>query len=175
MKRMETPNTGLTHPKILTLDDFLAVKIALPRQYKLVFTNGCFDILHPGHVDLLARARALGDGLILGLNSDASVRRIKGDVSGPARPLNSQAERAFVLAGLSSVDFVVIFGQDTPLELIQAVRPQVLVKGGDWDVSRIVGREAVEAAGGTVVSLPLLPGYSTTGLIARLTGEKSGC
>lgn len=169
------PNTALSNPKILTLDDFLAVRIALPKQYKLVFTNGCFDILHPGHVDLLARARALGDGLILGLNSDASVKRIKGhlggdDCTGPARPVNSQAERAFVLAGLSSVDFVVIFDQDTPFELIQAVRPQVLVKGGDWEVARIVGREVVEQGGGTVVSLPLLPGYSTTGLIARLRG-----
>jgi len=176
---MDAPNTGFAHPKILTLDDFLAVKLALPKPYRLVFTNGCFDILHPGHVDLLARARALGDGLILGLNSDASVKRIKGhlgggDVPGPARPVNSQAERAFVLAGLTAVDFLVIFDQDTPLELIQAVRPQVLVKGGDWDVSRIVGREAVEAGGGTVVSLPLLPGYSTTGLIEKLMGGAGG-
>jgi len=136
-----------------------------------VFTNGCYDILHPGHVDLLARARALGDGLILGLNSDASVRRIKGDLPGPKRPVNSEAERAFVLAGLASVDFVVLFDDDTPLALIRAVRPQVLVKGGDWDVARIVGREVVEADGGQVVSLPLLPGYSTTGLIARLTAQ----
>jgi D-glycero-beta-D-manno-heptose 1-phosphate adenylyltransferase len=159
---------ALEHPKVLTLDDFLAVRIALPKNYRLVFTNGCFDILHPGHVDLLARARALGDGLLLGLNSDASVRRIKGDVVGPKRPVNSQAERAFVLAGLESVDFVVIFDADTPLSLIQAVQPRVLVKGGDWPVDKIVGREVVQAAGGQVVSLPLLPGYSTTGLIARL-------
>ncbi len=166
---------SLEHPKILTLDDFLAVRIALPKQYKLVFTNGCFDILHPGHVDLLARARALGDGLILGLNSDASVRRIKGDVAGPRRPVNPQAERAFVLAGLESVDFVVVFDEDTPLSLIQAVGPQVLVKGGDWPLDKIVGRDAVEAAGGTVVSLPLLPGYSTTGLIERLLAAGRGC
>lgn len=165
----------LTHPKILTLDDFLAVRIALPKQYRLVFTNGCFDILHPGHVDLLARARALGDGLILGLNSDASVRRIKGDVAGPKRPVNSQAERAYVLAGLESVDFVVVFDEDTPLSLIQAVAPQVLVKGGDWPIDKIVGRDAVEARGGTVVSLPLLPGYSTTGLIERLLAAGRGC
>jgi len=158
----------LTHPKILTLDDFSAVKHALPKQYRLVFTNGCYDILHPGHVDLLQRARAQGDGLILGLNSDASVRRIKGEVAGPKRPLNSQDERAFVLAGLGCVDFVVIFDEDTPLELIRAVRPQVLVKGGDWPVSAIVGREVVEADGGQVLSLPLLPGYSTTGLIERI-------
>lgn len=165
----------LAHPKVLTLDDFLAVKIALPKNYRLVFTNGCFDILHPGHVDLLARARALGDGLILGLNSDASVRRIKGNVAGPRRPVNRQEERAFVLAGLESVDFVVIFDEDTPLSLIQAVEPRVLVKGGDWPLDKIVGRDAVEAAGGTVVSLPLLPGYSTTGLIERLLAAGRGC
>jgi rfaE bifunctional protein nucleotidyltransferase chain/domain len=97
------------------------------------------------------------------------VRRIKGGLPGPKRPVNNQAERAFVLAGLASVDFIVLFDEDTPLALIQAVRPQVLVKGGDWDVARIVGREVVEADGGQVVSLPLLPGYSTTGLIERLT------
>ena len=163
--------TALSHSKILTLPEFLAKRAALPQGFRLVFTNGCYDILHPGHVDLLARARALGDGLILGLNSDASVRRIKGELPGPKRPVNSEAERAFVLAGLSSVDFIVLFDEDTPLELIRAVRPQVLVKGGDWDVSRIVGRDLVEAAGGQVVSLPLLPGYSTTGLIERLTRQ----
>ncbi len=158
----------LENPKILTLDDFVAVKHALPRQFKLVFTNGCYDILHPGHVDLLQRARKLGDGLILGLNSDASVQRIKGDMPGPRRPLNSQDERAYVLAALECVDFVVVFDEDTPFELIRAVRPQVLVKGGDWPVEKIVGRDIVEADGGTVVSLPLLPGYSTTGLIERI-------
>ena len=163
--------SSLGHPKILTLPEFLAKKAAFGSGYRLVFTNGCYDILHPGHVDLLARARALGDGLILGLNSDASVRRIKGELPGPKRPVNSEAERAFVLAGLASVDFVVLFDQDTPLELIRAVRPQVLVKGGDWDVARIVGRAEVEADGGRVVSLPLLPGYSTTGLIERLTRQ----
>lgn len=158
----------LENPKILTLDDFMAVKSALPRQFRLVFTNGCYDILHPGHVDLLARARKLGDGLMLGLNSDASVRRIKGDVPGPKRPLNSEQERAYVLAALECVDFVVLFDEDTPFELIRAVKPQVLVKGGDWPVEKIVGRDIVEAGGGTVVSLPLLPGYSTTGLIERI-------
>ena len=162
---------NLAHPKILTLPEFLAKKAAFPAGYRLVFTNGCYDILHPGHVDLLARARAEGDGLLLGLNSDASVKRIKGNLPGPARPVNPQAERAFVLAGLAAVDFVVLFDEDTPLELIRAVRPQVLVKGGDWDVSRIIGRDVVEEGGGRVLSLPLLPGYSTTGLIARLTGQ----
>ena len=163
--------TLLAHPKILTLPEFLARKAAFAPGFRLVFTNGCYDILHPGHVDLLARARAEGDALLLGLNSDASVRRIKGDLPGPKRPVNSEAERAFVLAGLASVDFVVLFDEDTPLALIRAVQPQVLVKGGDWDISRIVGREVVEQAGGRVLSLPLLPGYSTTRLIERLTGQ----
>ncbi|SNS12469.1 rfaE bifunctional protein, domain II [Humidesulfovibrio mexicanus] len=163
---------ALSHPKILSLREFLHKRASLPPGFRLVFTNGCYDILHPGHVDLLARARALGDGLVLGLNSDASVRRIKGELSGPPRPVNSERERAFVLAGLASVDFVVLFDEDTPLELITAIRPQVLVKGGDWDLSRIVGREVVEADGGRVLSLPLLPGYSTTALIERLTSAQ---
>jgi len=158
----------LFHPKLMSLEDFVAMRRVLPKGYRLVFTNGCFDILHPGHVDLLARARALGDGLIVGLNSDASVRRIKKDAKGPRRPLNSQAARAFVLAGLEAVDFVVIFDEDTPLELIRAAKPQVLVKGGDWAKDSIVGREVVEDAGGQVLSLPLLKGYSTSGLIERV-------
>jgi len=158
----------LFHPKLMTLEEFLAMRRVLPAGYRLVFTNGCFDLLHPGHVDLLARARALGDGLIVGLNSDASVKRIKKDAKGAKRPLNSQAARAFVLAGLEAVDFVVIFDQDTPLELIRAVQPQVLIKGGDWGKESIVGREVVENAGGQVMSLPLLQGYSTTGLIERI-------
>jgi D-glycero-beta-D-manno-heptose 1-phosphate adenylyltransferase len=158
----------LFHPKLMTLDEFVGMRRGLPKGYRLVFTNGCFDLLHPGHVDLLAQARALGDGLIVGLNSDASVRRIKKDAKGPRRPLNSQASRAFVLAGLEAVDFVVIFDQDTPLELIRAVQPQVLVKGGDWAKDSIVGRDVVEDAGGQVLSLPLLPGYSTTGVIERI-------
>ncbi|OGR36326.1 MAG: cytidyltransferase [Desulfovibrionales bacterium GWA2_65_9] len=158
----------LFHPKLMTLEDFVAMRRVLPKGYRLVFTNGCFDLLHPGHVDLLARARALGDGLIVGLNSDSSVRRIKRDARGPKRPLNSQAARSYVLAGLEAVDFVVIFDEDTPLELIRAVQPQVLVKGGDWAKDSIVGRDVVEGAGGQVMSLPLLPGYSTTGLIERI-------
>lgn len=157
-------NTALEHPKILSLPEFLKRRAGFAPDYRLVFTNGCFDLLHPGHVDLLARARALGDGLMLGLNSDASVRRLKG----PQRPVAAERERAFVLAGLASVDFIVLFGEDTPLSLITAVRPQVLVKGGDWPVEKIVGRDVVEAAGGKVVSLPLLPGYSTTALIERI-------
>ena len=134
------------------------------RAGKVVFTNGCFDILHPGHVDYLERARSMGDCLVVGLNSDSSVRRLKG----PLRPVNDQAARARVLAGLACVDFVMIFEEDTPLELIKAVCPDVLVKGGDWSVDRIVGREQVEARGGTVCSIPLLEGYSTTGTIDRI-------
>lgn len=157
------------NPKLFGLEDFLRRRAALGPEFRLVFTNGCFDILHPGHVDLLQRARALGHGLLLGLNSDASVRRLG---KGPERPLNSQEERAFVLAGLSCVDFIVIFDEDTPAELVAAVRPQVLVKGGDWPVDKIAGRETVQADGGQVLSLPLLPGYSTTGLVERIRSER---
>jgi rfaE bifunctional protein nucleotidyltransferase chain/domain len=131
---------------------------------KLVFTNGCFDIIHPGHADYLERARSMGESLVVGLNSDVSVRRLKG----PLRPINDQASRARVLAALQCVDYVVIFDEDTPLELIQKVRPDVLVKGGDWSVERIVGREVVEEAGGTVSSIPLLAGHSTTATVDRI-------
>lgn len=157
---------SLSHPGVLCRADLLEALRPLRGQGRLlVFTNGCFDILHPGHVDLLARARALGDALIVGLNSDDSVRR---QGKGPDRPLNPLADRAFVLAHLDCVDFVTPFDEDTPLELITAVRPDVLVKGGDWTPERIVGRAEVEARGGRVLSLPLLPGYSTTGLVARI-------
>lgn len=151
--------------KLMSIRTFLKRKADFPPDYTLVFTNGCFDILHPGHVDLLTRARAQGDGLILGLNSDESVKMLgKGD----DRPVNSQEERAFVLAGLACVDFIVIFHESTPLELIKAARPQVLVKGGDWPVDQIVGGDVVEKAGGKVLSLPLLEGYSTTGFLERI-------
>ena len=138
---------------------------------KLVFTNGCFDIIHPGHVDYLERARSMGACLVVGLNSDASVRRLKG----PLRPVNDQRARARVLAALACVDFVMIFEEDTPLELIKAVRPDILVKGGDWSVDRIVGRDVVEEAGGTVCSIPLLEGYSTTKTVNRIVAmHRSG-
>ena len=130
----------------------------------LVFTNGCFDILHPGHVDYLERARSLGSHLAVGLNSDASVRRLKG----PSRPVNDERSRALVLAGLACVDHVVIFDEDTPWELIRKLRPQILVKGGDWPVERIVGRELVQERGGQVLSLPVLPRYSTTNIVRRV-------
>ncbi len=162
--------TSLFHPSVLALPELLAALAPLRAAGKrLVFTNGCFDILHPGHVDLLARARAEGDVLILGLNSDDSVRRLN---KGPERPINPFAARAFVLAHLASVDYVVEFDEDTPLELIRAVRPHVLIKGGDWTPERIVGREIVEADGGRVISLPLIPGFSTTALAEKIRAAR---
>jgi len=153
--------------KLMSIRTFLKRKAAFLPGHKLVFTNGCYDILHPGHVDLLTRARALGDSLILGLNSDESVKMLgKGD----DRPVNTQEDRAFVLAGLSCVDYIVIFHESTPRELIKACRPQVLVKGGDWPVDQIVGAAIVEQSGGKVHSLPLLDGYSTTSLLERIRG-----
>ena len=156
------------NPKLRTRAEIAAVLAPLRPVTRIVFTNGCYDILHPGHVDLLARAKAMGDILVLGLNSDESVRRLKG----PTRPVNRLPERAFVLAALECLDYIVPFDEDTPLELIKAVRPHVLVKGGDWRVENIVGRDVVEADGGSVHSLPLLPGYSTTGLIRKIREMK---
>jgi D-glycero-beta-D-manno-heptose 1-phosphate adenylyltransferase len=153
-------------PKTLSWDDLSKVRKAVLKEKRVVFTNGCFDLLHPGHVDLLVRAKSLGDVLVVGLNSDGSVRRLKGR----GRPVVGQEDRAYVLSALESVNYVVLFDQDTPLELITLVQPDVLVKGGDWPVERIVGREAVLARGGEVLSLVLLPGYSTTDLIERIRG-----
>lgn len=132
---------------------------------RIVFTNGCFDILHRGHVEYLQEAAALGDRLVVGVNSDASVRR---QGKGPDRPLNDEQSRAKVLAALRGVDAVVLFDDDTPLSLIQAITPDVLVKGGDWAEDRIVGAEAVKAAGGEVRSLKLVEGFSTTSLVERI-------
>jgi rfaE bifunctional protein nucleotidyltransferase chain/domain len=131
---------------------------------KVVFTNGCFDILHRGHVTYLAEARKLGDLLVIGLNSDASVRRLKG----PERPINNEADRRYVLSQLRSVDHVEIFTDDTPLKLIERVRPMVLVKGGDWKVNQIVGGREVLSWGGEVFSLNFVDGYSTTGIIQKI-------
>ncbi len=133
------------------------------RDHRLVFTNGCFDVLHRGHVEVLARARELGDRLIVGLNSDDSVRRLKG----PGRPLQSEMDRAACLAGLQSVDAVVIFEEDTPAQLIEELQPDVLVKGGDYEPDQVVGRDTVEARGGRVVLIPYIAGFSTTELIQR--------
>ncbi len=130
---------------------------------KVVFTNGCYDILHPGHIRLLESARSLGDVLILALNTDASVQRLKG----PTRPLIPENERAELAAALEAVDAVTFFDEDTPRELIAAVLPDILIKGADW-AHFIAGREEVEAAGGQVLALPLEPGYSTTGILEEV-------
>lgn len=130
----------------------------------VVFTNGVFDLLHPGHVDVLTAARAEGDTLIVGLNSDDSVRRLKG----PTRPVRTAPERAYVLSALEVVDAVVIFEQDTPLELVQLLTPSVIVKGGDYTPDSVVGAADVRAGGGRVVIVPLTPGQSTTSIIEKL-------
>jgi D-beta-D-heptose 7-phosphate kinase/D-beta-D-heptose 1-phosphate adenosyltransferase len=130
---------------------------------RVVFTNGVFDLLHPGHIDVLTGARRLGDALVVGVNGDASVRRLKG----PTRPIRGEWERAYVLAALSMVDAVVVFDQDTPLELIQLLRPNVLVKGGDYHEGSIVGAKEVRSWGGDVVVIALTPGHSTTSTIER--------
>jgi len=130
----------------------------------VVFSNGCFDILHPGHIHTLTHAKALGDVLIVGINSDTSVKRLKGE----RRPILNQGERAVMLAALEAVDYVTTFEEDTPLALIQLLRPHVLVKGGDWSSESVVGREVVEADGGRVVLVPYQEGLSTTGVIERV-------
>lgn len=134
---------------------------------RLVFTNGVFDLLHPGHVDVLTEARALGDALIVGVNSDESVRRLKGE----GRPVRSEADRAYVLSALEAVDAVVLFTGDTPLELVLALKPNVIVKGGDYTVDTIVGAREVRAWGGEAIAIPLTPGQSTTSIIEKLSGR----
>lgn len=148
--------------KVLELDAALR-RYGRPRDTRLVFTNGCFDILHRGHVEYLQHARRLGDQLVVGLNGDESVRRLKG----VGRPVNSQEDRAAVLAALAAVDAVVLFHDDTPRQLIEALLPDVLVKGGDYRAEDIVGAAEVEAAGGRVVVGPLVPGKSTTSILHR--------
>ncbi|HEV2197026.1 MAG TPA: D-glycero-beta-D-manno-heptose 1-phosphate adenylyltransferase [Candidatus Acidoferrum sp.] len=153
------------HSKALTLEEAI---LRFGREErngrKVVFTNGCFDLLHPGHIRGFEQARQLGDALIVGLNSDSSVRQLKG----PARPVIPEQERAEILSALEAVDAVVIFNEPTPREVIARLLPDVLVKGGDWPGDQIVGREEVEAAGGRVVSIPLVPGYSTTTILRKI-------
>ena len=132
---------------------------------RVVFTNGVFDLLHPGHVRYLRDARALGDLLLVGVNSDRSVKAL---AKAPDRPINGEAERAEVLSALASVDAVVIFDEDTPHEIISALQPDILVKGADWGENAIVGRDVVEARGGRVVRIPLAEGYSTTAILGRI-------
>lgn len=137
------------------------------RGERIAFTNGCFDLLHAGHVQYLERVKRLADLLVVGINSDSSVRRLKG----PGRPLAPEQDRARVLLGLRAVDYVTIFDADTPLNVIRAIRPDVLAKGADWSLDRIVGAEMVRRSGGQVVRIPLLPGRSTTRLIQRMRAD----
>lgn len=145
-----------------------AVRWRAGQSGRVVFTNGVFDLLHPGHVDVLVAARRLGGALIVGVNSDDSVRRLKG----PTRPVRNERDRAVVLAALEAVDAVVLFEEDTPLELVRAVQPDVIVKGGDYSVEQVVGAREVLARGGEVVIIPLTPGHSTTATVETL--RKSG-
>ncbi len=149
--------------KIVSGDYFREHALKLHQQ-KIVFTNGCFDVLHFGHVHYLLEARKLGDILVIGLNSDDSVRRLKG----PSRPINSEKERAFVLAALACVDYVTLFEEDTPEELIKVVKPDVLVKGGDYALDQIVGADFVKANGGTVTTIHFVEGFSSTQIIEQL-------
>ncbi len=153
------------NPAILTVEEAI-VRFGRGKRNgrRVVFTNGCFDLLHPGHIRSLELARALGDVLIVGLNSDASVRQLKGE----GRPILPERERAEILAALESVDAVVIFDNPTPRELIARLLPDILVKGGDWPGDQIVGREEVEAAGGRVVSVPVVPGHSTSAILQKI-------
>ncbi len=155
--------TAGTAAKIRSRANAVAWRAA--QRGRVVFTNGVFDLLHPGHVELLEAARREGDALVVGVNTDASVRRLG---KGVDRPLAAEDARARVLAGLAAVDCVVLFDEDTPLELIRALEPDVLVKGADYPLDRIVGADWVEARGGRVVRVPVLPGFSTTALVERL-------
>lgn len=159
--------TGVIDPlaKIMDWDRAREWRAAVPGR--LVFTNGVFDLLHPGHVDVLLSARRQGDALVVGVNTDASVARLKG----PTRPIRTLAERAYVLAALGMVDAVVAFDEDTPLDLIVRLRPDVLVKGGDYTVETVVGAREVQNWGGRVAIVPLTAGQSTTSIIERLRGS----
>jgi D-beta-D-heptose 7-phosphate kinase/D-beta-D-heptose 1-phosphate adenosyltransferase len=156
--------------KVLERAEALSIAARMRTEGKrLVFTNGCFDLLHCGHTDYLGRARALGDALMVAINADDSVRR---QSKGPGRPINTLADRAAVLAALQAVDFVVPFDEDTPLELIRALTPHVLVKGEDWRDRGVVGREWVESHGGQVVLVPLVAGRSTSAMIERIVAAE---
>jgi rfaE bifunctional protein nucleotidyltransferase chain/domain len=151
--------------KVVSQEELLSrVAEAKASRRRIVFTNGCYDLLHPGHIRLLEKSRELGDILILALNSDRSVRENKG----AGRPIIPEDERAEVAAALEAVDYVVLFDEPTPREIIAKILPDVLVKGGDWGPNEIVGREEVEAAGGRVVSIPIEPGYSTSSILERI-------
>jgi D-beta-D-heptose 7-phosphate kinase/D-beta-D-heptose 1-phosphate adenosyltransferase len=163
---------GPTRNKVLTLTALKRRLAPTRRQGKrIVFTNGCFDLIHPGHVRYLGAAKRLGEVLVVAINSDASVRRVKG----PNRPLVRERDRCEVVAALEMVDYVTVFNEDTPYDLIKAVQPDVLVKGGDWKVAEIVGADIVRARGGVVRSLRFAGGYSTTRLLERIGKKIDRC
>jgi D-beta-D-heptose 7-phosphate kinase/D-beta-D-heptose 1-phosphate adenosyltransferase len=163
-------HSRVTHDAVLGRDH-LAREVAAWRRsgLRIGFTNGCFDLLHAGHISLIRQARAACDRLIVGLNTDASVKRLKGE----GRPVNGEHARAVVLASLADVDAVTLFGEDTPVELIKAIKPDVLVKGADYSEATVVGADIVKGYGGRVVLADLTPGFSTTGTIARMSGKES--
>jgi D-beta-D-heptose 7-phosphate kinase/D-beta-D-heptose 1-phosphate adenosyltransferase len=152
--------------KIKSLEALKQIRNA-EKDKKIVFTNGCFDILHSGHVLYLEEAKSCGDILILGLNSDQSVKRLKGE----SRPINNELDRAIVLSGLESVDYVVVFKEDTPYQLISEIQPDILVKGGDWAIDQIVGSDIVKNRGGEVISLSFIEGKSTTSIIKKVVSQ----
>jgi D-glycero-beta-D-manno-heptose 1-phosphate adenylyltransferase len=157
--------------KVMTRDQLVPLLQAARTQGKrIVFTNGCFDLMHIGHTRYLQAAKALGDVLVVGINSDASVRSLN---KAPDRPVVTEAQRAEVLAALGCVDYVAIFSEPDPLNLITAVQPDVLVKGGDWDIDRIIGRGVVEQRGGVVRTIPLVPDMSTTSLIQQIRSQST--
>jgi len=168
-RQLNTMTTPLRHPPRrsakITSSASLKRRLTMERRQgkRIVFTNGCFDLIHPGHVRYLRAAKKLGDVLVVALNSDASVRRLKG----ASRPLVGEQDRCEVVAALEMVDYVTLFGQDTPYDLIKLLQPDILVKGGDWKTDQIVGADVVRAAGGRVRSLQFADGYSTTRLLER--------
>lgn len=153
---------------VVSLDELASIRNSLRSQGKrVVFTNGCFDILHRGHVEFLNQAKRFGDVLVVGLNSDASMRKIKGK----NRPIVPEEDRAFILSNLNAADYVCIFEDETPLGMITALLPDVLVKGADWGIEEIVGKDVVEAAGGLVRSVPLVPNRSTTDIVTKIVKD----
>jgi rfaE bifunctional protein nucleotidyltransferase chain/domain len=162
--------TYSTEHKIITREEAVRwVRGLQAKGLKVVFTNGCFDLLHPGHVAYLEEARSLGDALLVAVNTDASVRRLG---KGGLRPVNPEADRARVLAALAAVDRVVFFGEDTPLEILTELKPDILVKGGDYREHEVVGRDLILARGGEIRILHFRPGYSTSGLVARIRASQ---
>lgn len=150
--------------KIITLNQFITLKKSLSNTDKIVFTNGCFDVIHFGHIDYLQKAKALGDYLVVGLNSDASIKRLKGE----KRPINPEWARAGVLNAIEAIDYIIIFEEDTPMLLIQNILPNILVKGGDYTIDNIVGAELVIQHGGEVKTIPFVEGFSSSSIINKL-------